>query len=360
MLFQMAVLHLQSELRSVLYVTAHVSRVLFAIILNLVLVYWFRLGLMGILWATLIHTSVFAAWLLAYMFSRTGRAFHTGLLWDMLRFGLPLLPASGIGLFFNNGDRYFLNAFATRADVGIYGLGYKLGMMSMLLVLMPFGKIWSVTMVDISAQSDGPREMGRIATLLVMACTASMLALSLFGPYLVRVMAPPAYSGASRVIPVVSVAYLFYGWTMVMDASFYVRKRTLYKPLILAISSVAMAALYWGLIPRYGMMGAAWATLGGFATFAVVTLIFAQRIYRVDYQFGRIGALTALGVGLYGIGNLISISPVFVGLLGRTAIILLFPAILWITGFFTDGEKRILGNYWQGLRLRFQNFASTT
>jgi len=40
--------------------------------------------------------------------------------------------------------------------------------------------------------------------------------------------------------------------------------------------------------------------------------------------------------------------------------LLMFPAILWIGGFFTDGEKRALGNYWQGLRLRFQNTASAT
>ncbi|HWZ74946.1 MAG TPA: oligosaccharide flippase family protein [Candidatus Sulfotelmatobacter sp.] len=360
MLFQMAVLNLQSGLRSSLYVTAHVSRLLLAIVLNLVLVYWFRLGLMGVLWATLIHTSVFSIGLLAYMFSRTGRAFHTRLMWEMLRFGLPLLPASAIGFFFNNGDRYFLNAFRSPAEVGFYGLGYKLGMMSMLLVIMPFGKIWSVTMVDISGRSDGPREMGRIATLLLMACTASMLGLSLFGPYLVRIMAPPAYSAASQVIPVVGIAYLFYAWTMVMDASFYVTKRTFYKPIILAISSVAMAALYWGLIPHYGMMGAAWATLGGFAIFSVVTLIFAQRVYYIDYEFGRIGALTAMGIGLYLAGNLISVASLVPGLLGRAAILLLFPTILWIGGFFTDSEKRIMGNYCLGLRLRFQNSVSPT
>ena len=352
MLFQMAVLYLQSELRSGLYVAAHVSRLLFALILNLVLVYWFRLGLMGILWATLIHTSVSALVLLGYMFSRTGRAFHRGLLREMLRFGLPLLPASAIGFFFNNGDRYFLNAFGSSAEVGIYGLGYKLGMLSLLLILMPFGKIWSVTMVDISTSTDGPRRMGRIATLLMTACAVSVLGLSLFGPYLVSIMAPSAYSAASKVIPIVGFAYLFYSWTMVMDGSFYITKRTVYKPIILAVSSLAMAALYWGMIPRYGMMGAAWATFGGFTAFALVTLIFAQRVYRVQYEFGKIAALITLCVALYGVGDLVPVSPSVPGLLGRALALLLFPLILLIAGFFTDEEKRAVGSYWLGVRLR--------
>lgn len=359
MLFQMAVLYLQSELRSSLYVTACVGRLLFALVLNLVLVYWWRWGLAGILWATLIHTAVFAIVLLAYILRRTGWTFDSGLLREMLRFGFPLIPASAIGFFFNNGDRYFLNAFATRADVGIYGLGYKIGMMSMLLVMMPFGKIWSVTMVDISRRADGRSELGKIATYLLAACTASTLALSLMGPYLVRLLAPGTYWVAYRLIPLVSTAYLFYSWTVVMDASFYITKRTIYKPIVLAISSLVIAGLYWYLIPRFGLMGAAWATLGGFASFAVLTGIIAQHVYRIEYQYGRVAALLILGFLVYEAGSLVPVEPVMVGFLARSAALLTFPVILWIGGFFTAQERNALGKYWQGLWFRFQDPVGT-
>jgi O-antigen/teichoic acid export membrane protein len=360
MLFQMAVLYLQSELRSVLYVSAHTARLVFAIALNMVLVYWLHWGLAGILWATLIHTGIFAVWLVAYMFLKTGFAFDRALLVGMLRFGLPLVPASAIGFFFNNGDRYFLNAYATRADVGIYGLGYKLGMLSMGLVVMPFLKIWSVSMVDISKQKDGRRELGKISTYLLAGCITSTLGLSLFGPYLVQLLAPSAYWKAYKLIPVVGAAYVFYGWTVVMDASFYITKKTFYKPIILGISSVVIAGLYWYLIPRYSLMGAAWATLGGFASFAAVSVIFAQYVYHIEYQFGRIAWLWVVGCALYEVGSFFPISPVAQGLLARAAIMMAFPAILWVTGFLTAEERRALGNYWQGLRLRFLNSLGTT
>jgi O-antigen/teichoic acid export membrane protein len=360
MLFQMAVLYLQSELRSVLYVSAHTARLVLAIALNLVLVYWLRWGLEGILWATLVHTGIFAICLVAYLFLKTGFAFDRSLLTGMLRFGLPLVPASAFGLFFNNGDRYFLNAYATRADVGIYGLGYKLGMLSMGLVMMPFTKIWSVSMVGISKQPDGRRQLGKIATYIIAACVASTLGLSLFGPYLLRLVAPPAYWEAWRLIPIVGAAYVIYSWTVVMDASFYVTKRTIYKPITLGIGSVVIAALYWYLIPRYGLMGAAWATLGGFAAFAALSLAYAQSVFRIEYQFGRIAWAGFLGCFLYEAGSLLPVSPLGQGMLLRSAILMAFPAILWVSGFLTREERQALGEYWQGLRLRLLNSLGTT
>ena len=352
LLFQLSALYLQSEMRSGIYVTVHVSRLLFAILLNLVLVYWWRWGLIGILLAMVLHSGIFALWMLVYMFRNTGFVFQATLLWEMLRFGLPLVPASLAGFVLNNGDRYFLNAYATRADVGIYGLGYALGMASMSLVLQPFGKIWSTTMVDISRRPDGPRALGNIAFYLLAVCAFSTLGLSLLGPYAVRLLAARPYWEAYRVIPVVGAAYIFYAWTVVMDASFYVTKRTVFKPIILSLSSAVILLLYWSLIPRFGMMGAAWATLGGFAASAALTAAFSQRVYHIDYPLGRIILLLALAWVLYEVGSFLPVAPILAGSVGRVAVTLAFPIILWAGGFLTPGERRALAEYWKGLRSR--------
>jgi len=172
-IFQMAVLYLQSELRSVLYVSLFTTRALAAIGLNLVFVYWWRWGLVGILWATIIHTVLYAAVVLVYMFRRIGFHFDAPVLKEMLCFGAPVMTGAFASFLLNNGDRYFLNHYGTSAEVGLYGLGYRIGALSMALVLVPFGKIWSVTMVDISKRPDGPFELGKVATYFLFACTFS-------------------------------------------------------------------------------------------------------------------------------------------------------------------------------------------
>ena len=215
-------------------------------------------------------------------------------------------------------------------------------------------------MVDISQQPEGRRELGKVSTYLLAACVAATLALSLMGPYLIRFLAPSEYWGADRLIPVVGAAYVFYSWTVIMDASFYITKKTFYKPIILAISCVAMAALYWYLIPRYGLMGAAWATLGGFASYAAFTALFAQRIYRIEYQFRRIASLLLLGCGLCVFGRFVSGTIPVIGLLARCGLLIAFPTILWVSGFLTGGEKEAILKHWQVLRLRFHNSTETT
>lgn len=353
MVFQMAVLYLQSQLRSVLYVTVFTTRLILAIVLNLIFVYWWRWGLMGILWATLIHTAVYAIGTLIYVLRRTKFHFDRQLLGEMLRFGAPLVVSAIASFMLNNGDRYFLNIYCSQADVGIYGLGYKIGMLSMTLVLMPFMKIWSVTMVDISRKPEGPEEFGKIATYLIAACAFSTLGFSLLSPYLVRFFSERSYWEAYRVVPIVGAAYILYSWTVVMDASFYVKKQTVYKIYSMGIAGGSVMLLYWLLIPRFGMTGAAWATLGGYAIFAIATAFYAQRVYLIRYELGRLSVLFAVGVLFCEVGKLVPITPLARGIVLRTILTLGYPLVLWFSGFVKQEERKVLGEHWQTVRLRF-------
>jgi len=348
----MAVLYLQSELRSVVYVAVFGTRLLLAIVLNLLFVYWWRWGLIGILWATLIHTAVYAVAVLIYVFGSTKFSFDRKLLVEMLKFGAPLMIGAFASFALNNGDRYFLNIYCTRADVGIYGLGYKIGMLSMTLVLMPFGKIWSVTMVGISRRADGPVELGKIATYLLSACAFSTLGFSLLGPYLIRFFSERSYWEAYHIIPVVGAAYILYSWTIIMDASFYLNKRTIYKVYSITLAGIVVTIFYWWLIPRFGMMGAAWATLAGYVAFAILTALFAQRVYFIRYEIKRIAFLFTAAVIFYEIGSFVPIVPVGRGILLRAVVTLAFPLALWIVGFVKDRERKVLGDYWQMIRFR--------
>src|SRR5205085_9962369 len=107
---------------------------------------------------------------------------------------------------------YFLNIYTSRDEVGIYGLGYRLGQISSTLVLLPFGKIWSVVMVNIAKADDGPQQLGRISSYLVAALVFVNLGVSLFAPYAIWTLAAPAYASAYVVVAPIAAAYLFYSW----------------------------------------------------------------------------------------------------------------------------------------------------
>ena len=358
-LFQSGVLYIQSELRSLLYVGTYTARSIFAILLNLVLVFWWGWGLMGILWATLIHTSIFAIFVSVYMCRRTGLGFDRKLLKELLVFGMPLMIGGFGGFILNNGDRFFLEAFRSPAEVGLYGVGYRLGTVALALVIQPFLKIWSVTMVDLSRRPDGRNELGRIATYLLAACIFTTLALSLLGPYIVEWITERSYWQAFRTIPIVGLAYIFFAWTIVMDASFYVTKKTIYKLYDIGLASIVILVLYWWLIPRYGMMGAAWATVGGFASYAGFKAFFAQRVFPIHYQLRRIAIMGVLGFLLYEAGAHVATHMVIPGLALRTVLTFAFPTLLWVSGFVSQDERKAFTEYWNTLRTSYLGALTT-
>ena len=56
----------------------------------------------------------------------------------VLKFSIPLIPAS-LGMFILHfSDRYFVKHFCSLSDVGIYSLGYKFGFILSVIVIHPF------------------------------------------------------------------------------------------------------------------------------------------------------------------------------------------------------------------------------
>jgi O-antigen/teichoic acid export membrane protein len=345
-LFQMAVLYLQSNLKSTFYVMTFTCRTLLSIGLTALFVYKFHWGLDGVLAAMVAQTAIAGLIVLGYMFTQTGLGFDRTLLREMLHFGVPLLPGAFVMFFLNNGDRYFLNSYGSRDQLGIYGLAYRLGVVTMTLVLLPFGKVWSVTMVTIAKAENGSHRLGTVGTYLIMGCGFSTLGVSLFAPALLHYVAPPLYWPAAALVPVIGAAYVFYCYTVIMDASFYLTKKTKYKSIILLLSCSVILPLYALLIPRWGMWGAAWATLGGFGAFALITGIFAQRIYPIHHEWLRLAKIAALTTALFAAGMAVPANQLGWGVAYRALVVIAYPVLLWTNIFSTPEERAEVKRLW--------------
>jgi O-antigen/teichoic acid export membrane protein len=88
------------------------------------------------------------------------------------------------------------------------------------------------------------------------------------------------------------------------------------------------------LIPPYGMMGAAIATLAAYVVLFAAMTVNAQHVYPVPYQWRRIGTLTAAAVGLTILGKLLDVP-----LPGAIALALAYPFVLLALGFYLPAER---------------------
>jgi O-antigen/teichoic acid export membrane protein len=94
-------------------------------------------------------------------------------------------------------------------------------------------------------------------------------------------------------------------------------------------------ALNLVLIPPYGMMGAAIATLVAYTVMFAGMTWWAQRIYPVPYQWRRVVTAAAAGVAIVVAGKLVGGGfPVAIGLS------LSYPFVLLPLGFYLPVERR--------------------
>lgn len=329
---------LQADQKSMTFARFNLLRFGVGLTLNLLLVAWFHLGLRGILLSTIGSAGTLMLILQPRMWLWERPAPDAGLARQLLRFGLPFVPG-GLFLFvLNNGDRYFLARLTTPAEVGLYALGYKLGMLVLYLFVEPVSMNWSAMMVEIHSRKDGPAVFSRTFTFIVVAYLCGGVALSLLAPMLLPLAVGPAYLAAGGLIPWVCLGYLFWACSLFFDTPFYLVRKTGVKPLLLGTAAVLNLSLYALLIPRYRMYGAASATIIAFAFFAALTWWFARRHVDIPYAWGRLTTALGLAGATALAGMLVPAPPGWQQWALRAGLAAALPLILWRVTF-SEAER---------------------
>ena len=336
--------YLRIQQRSGLYTVANLCRLAAAVGLNIYLIAVLRMGVAGAIWSMLAVAVGVALVLSGWTLRRTGVGFDLGMAKAMLRYGLPLIPASLCLLTIQASDRFFLRGLTSLSEVGIYALGYKFAMMLGVLVTGPLMLIWTTYIFEIAKRPQAPAIYARALTYYALAAVAFALPLCLFGRELLALVATPHYLAAYRVIPLVALGFGFLGCASVMEVGIYLRRRTGVRLGNMATAAAANLGLNWLLVPRLGGMGAAWAAMGALGLLAVLTYVTCRRLYPVPYELGRLARLAAVTAGAW-----LAYSQGAVALPGgaqvaaKLAILAAVPVALYAVGFFLPSERAALG-----------------
>jgi len=328
----------QARVQSVTFLSITLAQVLLRIGLSIVFVAVFGWGAWGVLAATAVVGALFGV-------SLAGRELVRNAAWpswarvrSLLAFALPFLPGGLCFFLLHHGDRFFLLRCWGSEEVGVYGLGYKAVLAVSTFSLSPLYMVWSVPMYAIARTPDAPVVFGRAFSRILACCVLLGLGLVLFQDEVIALLGGSKYAAAAAVIPPVLLACLCQACASLMDAAFYIRRRTGLKLGITLATTALMLTLYTVLIPAHGSMGAALATLGGFSFLAVTTYFVTQRIFPVRYEWSRLVVMLGLAAGLWLLSRLLPHGVLWMG--ARGALWLSWPLLLWFTGVVTAAEKR--------------------
>jgi O-antigen/teichoic acid export membrane protein len=260
--FGNAVLRVQQ--RGMMIFTATISHTLLTAGLGLWLVVYRGAGPSGLLWAmiygTALHVLIFAFAIRTQLVF----TFRWGMFKRAAAYSLPIIPHSFGGMLFMYSDKYVAALFVPVAAVGLYELADKISMVFKMAVMSFHHAISPVFM------SESTRD--REATV------------AMFAPLITRWAALYALLLVGMSLPLREIIM----W--IFPESFHASH--VFIPILVA---------NFLLLPRFGILAAAWTTLGAFMLCFLLAFGLARRVYPLVYQWAalaRIGAATLATVFL--------------------------------------------------------------
>jgi O-antigen/teichoic acid export membrane protein len=266
------------------------------LVLNIVLILRFKMGLEGVFLAGLGASVLTWLILLPDILKNLEVRIHKSLLRALLKFGVPFVPTGLASMITQVIDRPILLALTNAATVGVYQANYKLGIFMMLFVSM-FQYAWQPFFLKNAARPDAKILFGKVLTAFLLVASAIFIVLSLFIENIARLsifgkhLIGQDFWGGLFIVPIILLAYLFNGMYFNFMAGIQIEKKTQFLPIVTGAGALTNIAVNFLLIPTYGFLGAAYATLISYLIMAVGIYFIAQHFYRIKYEYDKVALI---------------------------------------------------------------------
>jgi O-antigen/teichoic acid export membrane protein len=335
------VLRIREESR--LFISLVFGRSAGTIVARLLLVVVAQMGVLGVVVADVLVTAVFTLVLTRWYAPLIRPVFSRPVLHDALAFGLPRIPHAVANQVIGIADKYFLNAFGALRDVGLYSIGATFGL-GLKLFLSAFEYAWTPFFLGAMKEPDAKEIYSKVSTYVIAVLILLVAGLCAVAPDLIRLMTEQKFHDAAVVTPWIALGVMFQGLYLVGSIGLIITRRTSRYPIATGIAAATSVVSNVFLIPRFGLLGAAWSQTIAYGTLAVVTIAFSWREYPIHYEWSRLLRIAVAGALAFAAASrLVPPLPPVAGLLVRGLVTVgAYTALMFAFRFFHAGELRIL------------------
>lgn len=293
---------LRAESHALFYSLLSISNLLITLIANLVLIGVFHWGIAGSLVAMGLGYASTVLCTIPVILLQAGIRIRVEIARSMLVFGAPLVLNVVSYWVLQVLDRYLLSRFGSLAQTAMYAVVYTLGSALSVVIIAPFTLAWPTAMFAIAKRDDAPQVFRLLFRWLCVILLFSAFGLSLAGQVLLDWLFPASYHAEAMIIPVIAVSITFYGIYFMLMIGVNITRKTWLGGVFVFIAAIVNTALNLVLIPRYGAMGAAIATLVAYVVLAAIAYVVNQRIYPIPFEIDIFTGALLVGIVLY-LGN---------------------------------------------------------
>jgi O-antigen/teichoic acid export membrane protein len=229
-------------------------------------------------------------------------SFDKVLIKKIIIYSLPLLIAGFAGMINETLDRILLkyllpDSVNAMEQIGIYGANYKLAILMTLFIQM--FRYAAEPFFFSNKNESNAKDLYAKATKYFIICGLCIFLGVMFYLDFVKYFIDKDYFVGLTVVPILLLANLFLGIFFNFSIWYKLNDMTKYGAYLAIFGAIITVILNVILIPIFGYVGSAWATLICYFLMAVLSYYWGQKYYRVPYEMLTFGIYFVLAMSLY-------------------------------------------------------------
>ncbi len=266
-------------------------------------------------------------------------------------YGMFLVPSVLSFYVMTVADKYLIRALSDNPleQVGFYSVGERIaGLMQLANLAFIFG--WQRFAFRNMHLEGGSRVIAR--GLFWFAICGSYLAMSLglLGDDITQWMISASFAPGIVVITPITIAALLGGLASAAEIGLHQSRRPLHISYLNVVAALINIGLNFWAIPRWGIAGAANATMVSQAIRLLLVWLASHAEFPLPLEFSRLAAAVGIFTSIYWLGQLLLPFDLLVATIGQTLLIIATPFLLWSFGFLTTAERQTLRDGFIALR----------
>ncbi|MBV6624169.1 MAG: flippase [Rivularia sp. (in: Bacteria)] len=330
------------------YAIFSLTQFVFNLTLIIILVVFTGWGAKGALSARLITAVIFFIICLYALRKQTKIGINSTYLREALKYSFPLVPHTLAGQISSITDKVFLNTMINTATAGLYNIGFLFGgIMSIITTAVNRAYVPVYMGVVKSDDSKQLKDLKEIGLLLVVIYCLLGSAVSLFSKEVIIVFTSKAFWESYKVIPIISFNFVANGiYYLLVNILFYVKSATKFIAIATVLGAALNVLLNWLLIPEYGLIGAALATLISQIIGTIFVGFIGKQYEKVNWEYSKF-------IVLFIVSGVISLLFIWISFLSWWQLLSIkffsFISLIFILSFISWNQPLYL--FWYGKKM---------
>lgn len=259
------------------------------VLLNIALLVYYKMGIEGYLYSLIISMLISNIYVLSTIIYEIGMSkpkMNKGLILEMIKFSLPMIPNTAMWWIINSSTRYFIYFYLGASANGLYAVANKIPNVIVTLSSI-FTSAWQISSFEEYRNEGKDKFYSNVFNYLSMVLFLLVSVFLIAVKQIMHIYVDKEYFISWKIVPILLIAVTFQNFSGFLGTNYAASKQTkgaFFTSIYGGITSLAISLIF---IPTLGLKGAATASVFSFVVMFTARYFDTKKFVIVNINFKK-------------------------------------------------------------------------